>query len=149
VLGGFGLRSDTGETSGVETSVARSVQRVVSMPTASGTPRRTTSQPMPVSVQTWAGPGAMPVAGARTVQREETNDEAPPTEAPAPQKPADAPVESPPATAGETSRPPAPPPPGPPEPDELAKALFDPLLRRLRTEFRLDRERRGMVTDRW
>lgn len=33
-------------------------------------------------------------------------------------------------------------------PDELVKKLFDPLLRRLKTELRLDRERRGLLTDR-
>lgn len=32
-------------------------------------------------------------------------------------------------------------------PEEMAKKLFDPLLRRLKTELRLDRERRGMLTD--
>ena len=32
-------------------------------------------------------------------------------------------------------------------PDELVKKLFDPLLRRLKNELRLDRERRGMLTD--
>ena len=32
-------------------------------------------------------------------------------------------------------------------PEELVKKLFDPLLRRLKTELRLDRERRGMLTD--
>jgi len=31
--------------------------------------------------------------------------------------------------------------------DELVKKLFDPLLRRLKTELRLDRERRGVLTD--
>jgi hypothetical protein len=36
----------------------------------------------------------------------------------------------------------------PPETDELVKKLFDPLLRRLKTELRLDRERRGALTDR-
>ena len=35
-----------------------------------------------------------------------------------------------------------------PETDELVKKLFDPLLRRLKTELRLDRERRGALTDR-
>lgn len=35
------------------------------------------------------------------------------------------------------------------EPDELLKKLFDPLLRRLKAELRLDRERRGLLTDRW
>jgi hypothetical protein len=33
-------------------------------------------------------------------------------------------------------------------PDELVKKLYDPLLRRLKTELRLDRERRGVLTDR-
>ncbi len=32
-------------------------------------------------------------------------------------------------------------------PDELAKKLFEPLLRRLKAELRLDRERRGVLTD--
>lgn len=32
-------------------------------------------------------------------------------------------------------------------PDETVKKLFDPLLRQLRTELRLDRERRGVLTD--
>ncbi len=45
----------------------------------------------------------------------------------------------------------APAPPGAPggagNPDELVKKLFDPLLRRLKTELRLDRERRGVLTD--
>ena len=33
------------------------------------------------------------------------------------------------------------------QPDELVKKLFDPLLRRLKAELRLDRERRGSLTD--
>jgi hypothetical protein len=33
------------------------------------------------------------------------------------------------------------------EPEELLKKLFDPLLRRIKAELRLDRDRRGMVTD--
>jgi hypothetical protein len=32
-------------------------------------------------------------------------------------------------------------------PEELLKTLFDPLLRRLKAELRLDRERRGLITD--
>jgi hypothetical protein len=32
-------------------------------------------------------------------------------------------------------------------PEELVARLFDPLLRRLKTELRLDRERRGVLTD--
>ena len=35
------------------------------------------------------------------------------------------------------------------EPEELLKKLFDPLLRRLKTELRLDRERHGALTDRY
>ena len=42
----------------------------------------------------------------------------------------------------------APPPQAQPETEELVKKLFDPLLRRLKTELRLDRERRGALTDR-
>ncbi len=34
-------------------------------------------------------------------------------------------------------------------PEELVRKLFDPLLRRLKVELRLERERRGRVTDRW
>ncbi|WP_309117391.1 hypothetical protein [Saccharothrix sp.] len=35
------------------------------------------------------------------------------------------------------------------EPEELLKKLYDPLLRRLKAELWLDRERRGLLTDRW
>ncbi|WP_433262988.1 hypothetical protein ACQPZF_30980 [Actinosynnema sp. CS-041913] len=35
------------------------------------------------------------------------------------------------------------------EPEELVKKLYDPLLRRLKAELWLDRERRGVLTDRW
>jgi hypothetical protein len=38
-------------------------------------------------------------------------------------------------------------PPPPPSPEELAAQLFDPLVRRIKTELRLDRERRGALTD--
>ena len=68
-----------------------------------------------------------------TVQRE---PEPPaPEPAPAPAPPAPAAAAPPPAAAL-------------PETDELVKKLFDPLLRRLKTELRLDRERRGALTDR-
>jgi hypothetical protein len=33
------------------------------------------------------------------------------------------------------------------EPEELLKKLFDPLLRRIKAELRLDRDRRGVLTD--
>ena len=62
-----------------------------------------------------------------------------------PEPPAPAPAPAPEAPAA----PPAPAPAAPqPETDELVKKLFDPLLRRLKTELRLDRERRGALTDR-
>jgi len=34
-------------------------------------------------------------------------------------------------------------------PEEMVAKLFDPLLSRLKTELRLDRERRGSLTDLW
>jgi hypothetical protein len=79
------------------------------------------------------GPGLVPVlrrAEEPVLQRED----APATPEPAPAQAA----ASAPATAT----------PVPPETDELVKKLFDPLLRRLKTELRLDRERRGALTDR-
>jgi pyruvate/2-oxoglutarate dehydrogenase complex dihydrolipoamide acyltransferase (E2) component len=68
-------------------------------------------------------------------------------EPPAPQPaPAPAPAPAPEAPAPAVQ---APPPAAPqPETEELVKKLFDPLLRRLKTELRLDRERRGALTDR-
>jgi hypothetical protein len=56
-------------------------------------------------------------------------------------------VASPPADVPAVQRDPAPAA-APPETDELVRQLFDPLLRRLKTELRLDRERRGALTDR-
>ncbi|UMP03468.1 hypothetical protein [Amycolatopsis sp. EV170708-02-1] len=70
------------------------------------------------------------------VQRE---PEASPPEPVAPPAAAPVPV---PATAGPAA------PAAQPETEELVKKLFDPLLRRLKTELRLDRERRGALTDR-
>jgi hypothetical protein len=35
------------------------------------------------------------------------------------------------------------------EPEEMLKKLFDPLLRRLKAELRVDRDRQGLVTDLW
>jgi hypothetical protein len=35
------------------------------------------------------------------------------------------------------------------EPEELLKKLYDPLVRRLKADLWLDRERRGALTDRW
>ncbi|AIG77455.1 Hypothetical protein AJAP_23000 [Amycolatopsis japonica] len=62
-------------------------------------------------------------------------------ETPPPPEPVAAPV---PATAQAAPAAPA----AQPETEELVKKLFDPLLRRLKTELRLDRERRGALTDR-
>ncbi|MGK4591787.1 hypothetical protein [Amycolatopsis sp. w19] len=62
-------------------------------------------------------------------------------ETPPPPEPVAVPV---PATAQAAPAAPA----AQPETEELVKKLFDPLLRRLKTELRLDRERRGALTDR-
>ena len=85
---------------------------------------------------------AMMVALQRADETGETASE--PAEAAAPAMSAPSP-----SAAPESSQPPLPPDAGPQEPEELLKTLFDPLLRKLRTELRLDRERRGEITDRW
>lgn len=73
----------------------------------------------------------------------------PPVVQPEPEAaPPPAPV-APPAAQPEPAAASAPPvPAAQPETEELVKKLFDPLLRRLKTELRLDRERRGALTDR-
>lgn len=73
-------------------------------------------------------------------------------------------VAPPPALAAPAAEPAAAPAPAPPEaeptgaappsgaqaePEELLKKLYDPLVRRLKAELWLDRERRGALTDRW
>nr|BFE49330.1 hypothetical protein GCM10017745_27570 [Saccharothrix mutabilis subsp. capreolus] len=58
-------------------------------------------------------------------------------------------VEEAPSTAAPTSSSAAPAQQAPAEPEELLKKLYDPLLRRLKAELWLDRERRGLLTDRW
>ena len=85
------------------------------------------------------------------LQRAEEDFESPaePTEPAEPVEPPSEPAAATPSAAPQSSQPPPPPPAGPQEPEELLKTLFDPLLRRLRTELRLDRERRGVVSDRW
>jgi hypothetical protein len=120
-------------------------------------PPRPVSGTLPAPTMTTA-PELPPV-----VQREESEPvpaEAAPTGAALPEVPA-APAQSPapdaaaPAPPSATAAAPAAPgAPGAPgqagqEPEELLKKLFDPLLRRLKTELRLDRERRGALTDRW
>ncbi|MFJ8579964.1 hypothetical protein [Micromonospora sp. NPDC093277] len=90
---------------------------------------------------------------APVLQRAEPAEAPPPVEAPppadVPPAAAPGPVSTPPpggepAAAGQ----PAPPgamPAGGTEPEELLKKLYDPLLRRLKTELRLDRERHGVL----
>ncbi|WP_157440646.1 hypothetical protein [Actinokineospora inagensis] len=60
---------------------------------------------------------------------------------------ADEPAAEPPPERGPTAAPQAPK--AEAAPEELVRKLFDPLLRRLKTELRLDRERWGRATDRW
>lgn len=81
--------------------------------------------------------------GSLTVQRVEEIEEPPPAPepGPSPQAPAT------PAAAMSAPVPAAGPAAGM-EPEELLKKLFDPLLRRLKTELRLDRERSGAPADR-
>jgi hypothetical protein len=81
-------------------------------------------------------PSAPPVVAAPApVQRQAAPEPAPAPAAvpgPVPADPAASQPAGPPAAA---------------EPEELLKSLFDPLLRRLKVELRLDRERRGTVAD--
>jgi hypothetical protein len=83
------------------------------------------AEPHPVPAGTPAQNGAAPTVPV-LVQREETVAAAEPGPASA-------------AAPGATA--------GPGDPEELVKKLFDPLLRRLKIELRLDRERRGRLTD--
>jgi hypothetical protein len=71
-----------------------------------------------------------PVVQTVTIQRVEAEPAAPPA----------------PAGSGSTPAPPAPPA-GGQAPEELLAKLFDPLLRRLRAELRIERDRRGSLTD--
>ncbi|GAB3740774.1 hypothetical protein GCM10027598_70880 [Amycolatopsis oliviviridis] len=64
-----------------------------------------------------------------------------------PETPPPAP-DAPPVPAPEPPATPSAAPAAQPGTEELVKKLFDPLLRRLKTELRLDRERRGALTDR-
>jgi hypothetical protein len=83
------------------------------------------------------GASGVPVVSRAT--EEATAPEPAPASAPATEPSASAPQQAqapaaPGGTAGNT-------------PEELLAKLFDPLLRRLKTELRLDRERRGSLTD--
>jgi hypothetical protein len=118
-------------------------------------PRRTLA-PLPVAApmaswQTSRGPATEPPLGMprSVVQRldgslPDVPSPEPPPPAEAPPAPADAaaaPVETAAAAAPEATTAAA------LEPEELLKSLYEPLLRRLKTELRLDRERRGTVAD--
>ncbi|MBM7773818.1 pyruvate/2-oxoglutarate dehydrogenase complex dihydrolipoamide acyltransferase (E2) component [Actinokineospora baliensis] len=102
-------------------------------------PRTTTSPP---AVQRIHDP---PVA-TQVLQRQE--DPPPPEPAPTPEA-APPPVTQAPAPAAVSTAAPASGAPPEAVAEELVRKLFDPLLRKLKTELRLDRERRGRVTDRW
>ncbi|KDN18766.1 hypothetical protein DV20_29695 [Amycolatopsis rifamycinica] len=109
--------------------VARAIE-TPGLPVAAG-PAETTAPPLPVARmadQSTPDPPPSPV-----VQRD----------------PEPAPAAPPAVVAAPTAVAAVSPPPQPqPETEELVKKLFDPLLRRLKTELRLDRERRGALTDR-
>ncbi|MFI7434122.1 hypothetical protein [Micromonospora haikouensis] len=91
-----------------------------------------------------AGPplSAYPMVVKAVVQRAEAFDEPPPPADP-PAPPADGPGGA--AAAGQPAAPGGPAAGGGVEPEELLKKLYDPLLRRLKTELRLDRERHGVL----
>lgn len=129
---------------------------------------RSIHTPSPVSATHRAAPRTVPPSPTATVlpqlppvvQREVTEpapaEAALPEAPPAPESPVpDAAAPAPPsATAAAPAAPGTPGAPGTQgqagqEPEELLKKLYDPLLRRLKTELRLDRERRGALTDRW
>jgi hypothetical protein len=83
-------------------------------------------------------PPAAPAEPAPQQALDTPTPAAPPPTTTAPRDPEPAPAPAPAPTAQ----------PAQPETEELVKQLFDPLLRRLKTELRLDRERRGALTDR-
>ncbi len=91
--------------------------------------------------------------GSLPVQRAEPTavppDDPPPTDLPPPELPAAPPATAPTPPAGDATAAGQPATPGAPgaatEPEELLKKLYDPLLRRLKTELRLDRERHGVL----
>ncbi|MEU4524550.1 hypothetical protein AB0F52_38225 [Amycolatopsis sp. NPDC024027] len=104
---------------------------------------RVVDAPAPHAELAFRATEALPVARIADPVRPSTPDPPPPT--PVVQRdpePAAAPAPAP------ASTPAAVPHQQPPETEELVKKLFDPLLRRLKTELRLDRERRGALTDR-
>lgn len=135
------------------------IQRSSHVPSVSGSAPHLAAPSVVPSPTVIAAPEMPPV-----VQRQDSDPA--PTDVAVPEVPAAAPESPPPeaaapappsATAAAPAAPGTPGAPGAPgapgqagqEPEELLKKLFDPLLRRLKTELRLDRERRGALTDRW
>ncbi|SER00780.1 hypothetical protein [Actinokineospora terrae] len=125
-------------------------------------PRQYPTRPDPPAVQrapdlpTAAPPTAVqhvarrPVDLVPAVQRVDDPPAPPPEPEPAPTpEAAPPPVVQAPAPAAVSTAAPASGAPPETVAEELVRKLFDPLLRRLKTELRLDRERRGRVTDRW
>ncbi len=88
-----------------------------------------------------AGPAPAAEAGTGVVWQRQEADAAPIPEPPT------TPADTTPPQAATTAAAPNAAPAAATEPDELVKKLFDPLLRRLKAELRLDRERRGVLTD--
>jgi hypothetical protein len=110
------------------------------------------AQPRPAPANGMPPPFAVPSPEAPTFSVVAQRDDLAPAPEPA-AAPEPGPAPSPPAAATPASGP------GSPDaapaqasapgmvPEELVKKLFDPLLRRLKTELRFDRERRGRITD--
>jgi pyruvate/2-oxoglutarate dehydrogenase complex dihydrolipoamide acyltransferase (E2) component len=114
------------------------------------TPSGPTGMPLALDVDrppTVAAMAPVEVTASRPTVQRQAADPAPPSE-PAAEPPAAAPA----AAEAAPAAPAAPDPGALPkggDPEELVNQLYGPLVRRLRTELRLDRERRGLLTDRW
>jgi hypothetical protein len=100
-----------------------------------------TPTPHTTQVRLPEAPPVTVVAQREVAQPDPTDPEPPPAASPAAPGPTPEPA---PTSAAATA---APPPAAGGDPEELVKKLFDPLLRRLKTELWLDRERRGRLTD--
>ncbi|MEV0644594.1 hypothetical protein AB0I28_04975 [Phytomonospora sp. NPDC050363] len=142
---GFGPTSGTNGTSGANGSAApgRANGTAHALPTVlqrtgAGGPATPGFARQPTMPMVAAAPSTLPPP--TLVQRVEEA-------APPPEPPPAAPAES--APAASTSAPAAAAPAAGAEPSELLAKLYDPLLRRLRADLRIDRERRGALTDLW
>jgi hypothetical protein len=99
-------------------------------------------------VETQAAPVQIDFTSGVPVVSREAETPVPDAPAPAPEPPAAAPAGAPSVpTSGQATAAPAAPAAGGGTPEELLAKIFDPLLRRLKTELRLDRERHGSLTD--